>query len=328
VRPAILLSGLGVLCGCSSDEAVAPTFDVVVATFNTGTTENISLTPDDDSWGEEQAVYSDQYYGNGLAWAEVVEDTRRFFANTPVDVVAFQEMFYSGDCPGVPEEARPGFVCETWKPGEPTVAQVVVGEGFQVACNLGKPDKCLAVRKSFGQLVGCDADLCLDGLDGAEVPDCGSGSRVGRGVITRPDGASVTVVAVHGTSGLEASDQACRGAQFAQIFEDLDGAPAANGDRNIILGDFNTDPGRNTDFDEGAQLVAAYTLAEGAPFHFVSEVGPDAEPTYARLFNIDHVIADAYDGSCWVPGISEGEPAVTTVNFFDHHPIVCGLNAR
>jgi hypothetical protein len=54
----------------------------------------------------------------------------------------------------------------------------------------------------------------------------------------------LTVVTVHGTSGVMPEDMECRRRQVEQIFENLDGEPAANGARNVILGDFNVDPCR------------------------------------------------------------------------------------
>jgi endonuclease/exonuclease/phosphatase family metal-dependent hydrolase len=138
-------------------------------------------------------------------------------------------------------------------------------------------------------------------------------------------GGELTVVNVHGTSGIAQDDQDCRAKQFALVFEDLgNGEPAANGARNVILGDFNTDPGRNADFDESAQLVLSH-VGPDKPLHFITDVGPDITPTYGGFFNIDHVISDAFTGSCWTAGVSEGHPPVTETVFFDHKPAVCTL---
>jgi len=53
------------------------------------------------------------------------------------------------------------------------------------------------------------------------------------------------IVNVHGSSGFTDADLDCRQAQFGQVFVDMgDGKPAANGERNVIMGDFNTDPVR------------------------------------------------------------------------------------
>jgi hypothetical protein len=317
------------LAGCSGEDDADPGFSWVAATFNTGTSEGMGHdAPPDDGYGSAEAKLSDLYYGDGLAWAEVIADTRSWFADNGVDVVGFQEIFHSEECAALPAEAKPGFVCETWKAGDPTVAQLIVGEGWQVGCHKGHADKCLAVRKSFGTLQGCSEDLCLDALAGSDVTGCGKGSRIGRAVIELAKGGTLTVVNVHGSSGIAQSDQDCRVKQFEQVFVDLgDGAPAASGERNVILGDFNTDPGRMADFDESAALVNQHAGA-GKSFRFVTQVGAEAPPTYAGLFNIDHVLSDAFGGACWVAGVSDGHPKVSETVYFDHKPHVCRLKAH
>ena len=89
------------------------------------------------------------------------------------------------------------------------------------------------------------------------------------------------------------------------------------------MGDFNTDPGRWTDLP-GAMVVNDH-VGDDKPFHSVTDVGSAAEPTYV-LFNIDHVISDVFDGSCWAAGVTAGHPAVSEVLYFDHKPIVCRIN--
>jgi hypothetical protein len=147
-------------------------------------------------------------------------------------------------------------------------------------------------------------------------------------VIDRVDGGSVTLVNVHGTSGLGQDDFDCRAKQFALVFEDLglgDGEPAANGEVNLIVGDFNTDPERNWDFDLSAAKIREH-VGDGKRFHYVSDAGEDAVPSYAGIFNIDHVLSDGYHGSCWIAGLSDGRPAVSTVRYFDHKPVVCHVD--
>lgn len=304
-------------------DAGPPDLEFVAVTFNTGTTEGLPHDQlPDDGYSPEDAAISDQYYGDGLAWPPAVEAARAFFAEVDPDVVVFQEIFHAPTCADIPPEHHAGWYCETWSEGEPTVANAILPMGFQVACHLGKPDKCAAVNRRFGAFRGCDADFCLDGLDGAEVPGCGGGSRVGRGVIDLVGGGSITLVNVHGTSGITAEDQACRVAQLEQIFVDLDGAPAASGAVNLVMGDLNTDPGRLASGDPSAARWNDFVGDDG-PFHFISDVGRAAEPTYAELFNIDHVASDRLVGGCWSAGVTEGHPPVTDAIYFDHHPLVC-----
>jgi len=318
------------LVGCAEETAPAPpkrTF--VIATFNTGTSPEMGHNAQpDDGYSEAHADLSDRLYGDSLSWARAIEDTRRFFERTRVDVVGFQEIYASALCVDVPIEARPGFVCEHWKPGDPTVAQVVVGAGFQVACHVGHADKCIAVRRSFGTIRGCASDFCAEGAVGTPVADCGKGSRVGRVILDLVSGGSISVVNVHGTSGIEAPDQECRSKQFAQVFVDLgvgDG-PGTNGARNIVLGDFNTDPLRLVKADPSAAFIASH-VGEGKRFHFVNAVPSEERASYA-LFDIDHIVSDTFAGTCRRYGLTEGTAPVTEMVYFDHKPLVCEVELR
>jgi hypothetical protein len=325
-----LLVTLGCALGCAPEATPAP-LALVAVTFNTGTSEGVPFGDNEPgSYSEVEAGYSDLHYGDGLAWMEVVDDTVDFLADVQPDVIGFQEIFHPEECEGIPDEAKPGFICEAWQPGDPTVAQLVLGEGYQVACHLGKTDKCAAVKRSFGSFAGCGDDVCLDGLDGARVEGCGRGSRVGRGVVELVEGGTLTLVNVHASSGLAGEDQDCRALQFAQVFEDLGdgtGEPAANGGRNLVLGDFNTDPGRWYGGDPSADKILEH-VGRDKPFEFISDVGEDAEPTYAGFFNIDHVVSDFADGDCWSAGVTEGRPAVSDVIYYDHKPVVCDVIER
>ncbi len=318
---ALLLLGTA---GCGSDgsdasspaSATAPR-GLVAVTFNTGTPQ--CSRDDDAQYGCDDADIAGEWYGTGLSFKLLVDEARAFFSGLQPDVVAFQEMFYSGECPDIPPQFHPGFVCEDWQPGDPSVAQLVLGPGYQIACNRGKPDKCLAVKQSFGRWRGCEADLCLDHLAGAQVQDCGGGSRIGRGVIELAGGGELTVVNVHGTSGQTRGDEQCRVQQFEQVFVDLgdgSGEPAASGARNLVLGDLNVDPARQR-LDASARAWNGF-VGEGLAFHSITDAGFGAEPTYAGLFNIDHVASDVYAGDC-VAG------QVTDIVAFDHLPIVCHL---
>jgi len=310
------------LVACPQPEPEEPPA-IVAVTFNTGTSESMGHDAlPDDGYTSEHAALSDAWYGDGLAWVPAVDAARAFLAEVEPDVVAFQEIFWSDECADIPVEARGDFVCETWSEGDPTVAQTVLGDGWQVACHPGKPDKCAAVREGFGTFAGCDAGFCLEGLTGFGVEDCGNGARVARGVIERVDDTELTLVSVHGSSGIAGDDEQCRLQQVDQVFVDLgDGAPAANGETNLVLGDFNTDPGRWTGSDPSAARWAEF-VGDGLPFRFITDVGPDAVPSYGDLVNIDHVVSDALVGSCRIAGL-EGEPPVIDAVYFDHKPVVC-----
>lgn len=317
----LLTACVSVLPACGEGETNSDADPITVVTFNTGGGATGSNPP--PGFGDDEADASDEFYGNGLAWNDAIEATAAFFERTDPDIVVFQEIFHPESCSEIPAEHHAGFICETWQAGDRTVAQLVLAhDDYQIACNVGKPDKCAAVRRSFGSFAGCNDDLCLDGLDGgAEIPGCGSGSRVGRGVIELVDGGTITLSHIHATSGISGEDIACREQQVEQIFVDFDGAPAANGATNLIMGDINTDPTRLAASDASAALWNQF-VGDDLSFHWISAFEP---PTYARLFSIDHVVSDSFEGDCTVPGITPGTERVYPFGYFDHSPIVCDL---
>ena len=310
---------------------VNPNPRFVAVTFNTGTTEVLNHDSDGDDYGEEQARFSNDYYGNGLAWVPAVEAVTDWLATLKPDVVVFQEIFYSEECVGIPVEAQVGFVCETWSPGDPTVVQVVLGSDYQVACHPGNSDKCLAVKKSFGNIRQCeDEDFCIEGLDGEVIEGCQSGARVARATIDLVSGGEITVVNLHGTSGMTENDIDCRVRQVEQVFINMDGEPAANGVQNVVMGDLNTDPERIPgSLDDSVKAWNDY-VGGNQPFQWVSDDTPTFIAEIPGLpisspLAIDHVISDAFTGSCYVPGSSEGHPPVYSNVYFDHRPQVCDI---
>lgn len=308
----------------SPSHLAAQTIDFTAITYNVGTTQGLDHDADmGDGYTQVEAAISDMHYGDGLAWLPAIAAVTSFLATESPEIIAFQEIFDPQECASIPTEFWPGFICETWMSGDPLVVEQVLGSNYQIACHQGKSDKCVAVRTDFGSFDGCTGAVCLDGLDGATVAGCGSGSRVGRGRIDLVGGGVITVAHIHGTSGTEIADAACRFAQVEQLFVDLDGTPAADGAMNLVLGDFNTDPARVADIDPSAARVNDF-VGNALAFDYLSP-SSISDPTSYLLapVTIDHVISDVYTGDCDVPGLTPGVPAVYATTYFDHRPIVC-----
>ncbi len=298
----------------------------VVLTFNTGTTLRLPHDdPPDDGYSSAQARISDEWYGNGLAWRAAVEAVQRFLRRIDPDIVAFQEMYYPETCAEIPAEARVGFICETWRSGDDSVARMVLGDDYQIAYHPGKPNKCVAVHRRFGTIRGYD-ESAENWLEGAPVKGCGGGARVARGIIERTNGETLTLISIHGTSGRTPVDQQCRVRQIERIFVDFgDGAAGVRDTPNLILGDFNTDPGQVASIDKSATRWNDFVGA-GKAFHFISKVGADAPRAYQGFADIDHVVSDVFRGTCHYPGVDEGSKPVFEGIYFDHTPVVCTLS--
>jgi len=64
-----------------------------------------------------------------------MDQARAFLQEVQPQVVVFQEIFPIEECESIPAEVRRGFVCEGWTPASPSVPELLLGAGYQVACN-------------------------------------------------------------------------------------------------------------------------------------------------------------------------------------------------
>lgn len=292
-----------------------------VVTLNTGSGKSVDRLRDQNAgYGPPQAEVANRWYGNGLAWPAALRDVRAFLQQVDADIVGLQEVFHSGHCADIPAPARAGFVCETWQPGDATVAQEILGDNYQVACHPGKPDKCLAVHRRLGRIEGCDEDFCRQGLEGLDDDVCGSGNRVAAANLLLVSGSSLRVVHMHGTSGATRGDTRCRRGQIEAIAGDK-GAAAEFG---VILGDFNTDPGRVTWLDPAARALRQYARPPGN-YRFMTDVGFFVRPTFLSFLNIDHILSAGMSGDCWYAGRTPNTAPVTELVYLDHTAVVCDL---
>lgn len=301
----------------------SPRFDALrVVTLNAGSGKSVDRLRDANAgYGPAQAEMSDRWYGNGLAWPAVIRDVRAFLDKADADIVGLQEVFYSGHCPDIPPSAREGFVCATWEPGEATVAQRILGDDYQVACHPGKPDKCLAVHRRLGRIEGCAEAFCLRGLEGLDDDGCGSGNRVAATTVQLVGGGSLRVVHMHGTSGVTRADTRCRLGQIEAIAGEGGAAP----EFGVILGDFNTDPGRVTWLDPAARALRRFARPPGS-YRFMTQVGFFVRPTFLSFLNIDHILAAGMSGACWYAGRTPETSPVSELVYLDHTAVVCDLS--
>jgi len=292
-----------------------------VVTLNTGSGTSVEMPAKSNAgFGPEQSTLADQWYGNGLAWPAFIEEIQHFFKKIDPDLVGLQEIFYSGHCPEIPQAAREDFVCENWQPGEPTVAELILGEAYQIACHPGRPDKCLAVHRRLGEFIDCDQSFCLEGLNRLDEGYCGRGGRIAGTRIQLKTGGKLSVVHLHTSSGASLTEARCRSRQIKAAFTSDKTAP----EFGLVLGDFNTDPGRLAWVDPAARTLARQARPP-SHYRFISEFGFFTRPTFLGFLNIDHVLAAGMEGECWYPGRTPGKPPISKNTYLDHTAIVCDV---
>jgi hypothetical protein len=326
-------AALLVLVGCCGNAGQAPPDEGLrfsALTFNVGTSTGLRHDVDTtDGYTSAEAKIADALYENSLAWNPAEAALTAFLAAKRPDIAGFQELYYDPWCEDIDVDPALDFVCRDYSAARPLQIRRLLGPDYHIACMREQRDNCLGVRTSLGRIRGCDAsagDVCFDALAGLPPPSgCSSRPRVGSLVVELAGGrGDLTVVLVHGTSGIGKDDMACRAEQMRQVFVDRgDGRPAAAGDLVLVLGDLNTDPFKLAGVDASADTWNEH-VGDGKPFHYISSADPKAPPTYAGLFRIDHIVARGpLSGQCVVPGQTAGEAAVLDVTYWDHLPLLC-----
>ncbi len=312
------------------DAGAAPS-PFVVVTINGGTSpgrrHDDDEAPDLPPYTAETSSIVDEFYQNSLSWNPAEAALAGWLATTAPDIAVFQEIFHDPWCQDIdrPEDEPLDLVCNGYTPQRPLQVQRLLGDEYQFACGARKPDICIAVRASFGTIVGCDSPGCVIEWDGAvPLSGCTSRDRIGRVLVTRPDGSSINIIGWHGTSGALPEDAACRADQLRLVFEDAGaGEPLLRPEMpNLLAGDFNFDPelfvGDDVDY-------LADRVGPGRAFRWLSPTALDGPRSYGGGASIDHMISDALQGDCVIPGSSDGVPPVWDRVYWDHRPVVCTL---
>ncbi len=321
--------------GSADAPPVVATRPARVLTFNVGCPGGSRHNADEDrvgegsSYTEETSLLVDEHYNNSLSWDPAENRLADWLADQRPDIASFQELFHDPWCVEEDIPVFPGLrlICESFDAARPLQVRRLLGPDYQIACGTRKPDTCLAVHRAWGTMRECPGDdVCVGGLDGNAPPSgCTSRDRAGRVHVDLPDGSTVVIVALHGTSGAALADQECRRDIFGQVFEDRgDGTPLAGSGAALVLGDFNTDPVLFAGTDVSADYIAARVAAEGSGWEWHSPIDPDGDRSYGFV-SIDHVVSNAFDGGCVIPGETAGVPAIWDVVYFDHLPVLCDL---
>ena len=303
-----------------------------VMTFNVGTTDFLPHDNDEkrgegDGYTSAHAAENAKKYSNNLAWMPAERALTELLAERKVDVVLFQELYFDPWCEEVEVDPAMEFVCNDYSAERAWQVRRLLGDEYHIACAAGHRDNCVGVRRSFGEIEGCNGDdVCMSGVVGfPPAGGCTKGERVGTVAVRVMGGPVIHVVNAHVVSGMSEEDMACRKSHFEQIFVDRgDGVPAANGRYNIVGGDMNTDPFLMADGDPSARFWNLHVGA-GKEFHYVSSGDASGPPTLSSLFHIDHIISDSATGSCVVAGQSAGVAHVMETSYWDHRPVICDV---
>jgi hypothetical protein len=256
-------------------------------------------------------------YAYNLCEVDVEERIRDQIATLAPDVVALQEVLAPWQCDGMEEgdanrTCHPDALAE-----EPDQVRRLLGPDYEIACDGRSGYECYGVHTAFGSIRECAAGECVAKTPDV-VGDCNAGFSVSSIDVDVAHGDRFTLVNGHPQSGFEF---ACRAAQMEQAF-DLASGPS------LVAGDMNLDPWRDTD---ESVLVWDEHVGDGKRFHYLS--GP-AEASPPRPTNVtvigemvlDHVVSDAFSGTCETLGEAPGTDRLDGGAGMDHRAIFCALS--
>lgn len=270
-----------------------------------------------------------QHYNWGLCFKEVEQNIATNIHKLKPDIIAFQELTTPANCLSWQEE-NPNKVCYQLQE-QSSILQVrrILGEDYTIACEPRHQHDCIGVRKELGFIQGCPlGGYCDDlGLYDQQPDKCNDMFTVSAFDIN-VHGYPIRVINAHPSP----RQKTCRINALTQIFEGTaEREPFANGERNLIMGDFNMDPFRSS--DASVKIWEKYVGLPGSalPFHYHSGPAEHWPPYDTFVYGpirrvLDFVTSDFAQGTCQVLGMSPDTERIDGGKGMDHKAFYCSLS--
>ncbi len=268
-------------------------------------------------------------YKYKLCYSATEERIAAAIALLDPDVISLQETVSVAQCAAMSESdaAKTCFAAHT--AGVKAQVRRLVGDAYTVACDTRSHYECIAVKRSWGAIVGCgDGELCIASAV-SETASPGAGCDVGFSVaaytIEPAGGRAFRLVDLHPPSG---NAVACRVDALTKVF---DGTTAlARGPRSLLSGDFNLDPFAGTDASDD---YLRSKVGAGHAFRFHSGEA-EHRPAYLTAvydwplgsFTYDHVISNFASGTCATLGQATATERLDGGAGTDHRALLCNLD--
>ena len=233
------------------------------------------------------------------------------------EVVALQEISTAAQC----EKKREGNPKKICAPQDRAEAEEqtrrILGPDYTIALAKGRYEA-IAVKVSAGTIQGCAPGAICWTEFLPELPQgCDPGFSVSA-VDAVLKGRAVRLVNVHPDS----IKRGCRTLELQQAFA------LASGPRNLMLGDWNTDPyhRKGEDVDAWKDGVAEhhFTVHSGIAEHdppYLTDLVPWPWPDKT----LDHVLSDFAQGTCVTLGVAPGTERLDDHGDLDHRALLCEL---
>ena len=242
------------------------------------------------------------------------------------DIVVLNEVFDADYCAGK-NEKDPRWICNDHKNRSPyQQARRYLGAGYTIVCDGIAHYDCIGIKASRFTVKECaSGKLCVSGAQTpAHPPACkgiGSITSVSAAHLTL-GGRGITVINGHPLNAVDYTGDACRHAQYKQIFETL-----ADPQRTLIMGDMNGDPiNFGSVFDSFKYWNTVVGKGKRFRYHSGPAEGSPPPATWQPFFTLDYVLSDFLVGTCRTLGaVLEVHQLDYPINRMDHKAIVCDL---
>ena len=267
---------------------------------------------------------------NKLCYKDVEERIAKNIQHLSPDIIVLQEVLAPWQCTGINEKNKKNKVCSE----EQIIPQVrrLVGEGYTIACNSRNQFECIAVKTSFGEILGCpEGEICNNARTTPEIEGCDNGFNISAVTIkSNVNSIMFDMLNFHPQS----TNAICRAKMISMALYGNETTKSLIESENVILlGDFNFDPWR--DKDESVVLWNKF-MKEGinnSQLEYHSGV-TETNPPYFTSFlfykprTLDFVVSNFANGACHVLGESPNTIRLDGGKGMDHRALFGVLTLR
>lgn len=238
------------------------------------------------------------------------------------DIALLSELITPAQCEALAASVDETHVCHPSHQGEQ--ARRILGAGYTIACEPRRGYECIAVRKGFAKIDGCEDGAFCRGLSRTATPvdGCDDGFTLSS-VTIELDGEKVDLVVAHPPSGATDESRTCRADFLPAALEE--GGSIRTQRLAIIGGDFNMDPFRRGEDVDGAYVRSKvrFSFQSGEQALVMHSGLPETNPPFwsapLNRQTWDLVISNGFQGRCITLGAADDFPALDAPQGEDIH---------
>jgi len=242
---------------------------------------------------------------NKLCYKDVEERISTNIKYLSPDIIALQEVLAPWQCKEVNGTNKDKVCNETQL--TPQVRRLV-GEDYIIACNSRNQFECIAVKRDFGEIIGCsNEEICNEARTVPEIKECDNGFTISAVTVKAKKMSFLfDVINFHPQS----TSSTCRAKMInTALYGNKTYASIIQEKKAILLGDFNLDPWRDNDESVVVWNTFIKNGWDGSKLEYHSEIS-ESNPPYFTSFlfykprTLDFVVSNFAIGTCSTLGES------------------------